>query len=315
MGKKKKSKIEFRYYEMPEGSNILALLGQKWIQPYGEGIDYLHFHNYMEIGYCYEGQGVLTIGKENYRFSGEQFSVIPQNCLHTTTCDPGTMSRWEYLYIDVEGALKGLYPEGISEKRKKQMIQRINNRGFFKSAEEMPKMAEKILQMLNIMRRAEEFYKEEVNGVLSTFLAVLARENANEAWKAGDRNKKEQGAAMIATALDYISDHYMEPIRIEGLAKLCHISETHFRRIFSLCMRIEPRKYINMVRIQKACTLLKETDIPVADIAYKCGFFTLSTFNRNFKRSTGVSPHEWRKRPENCDQQLLKFTIHFEEGW
>ena len=40
--------MELRYYKMPEGSPILALLGQKWIQNYGNDIDYLHFHNYLE---------------------------------------------------------------------------------------------------------------------------------------------------------------------------------------------------------------------------------------------------------------------------
>ena len=55
MAKKRKPKMELRYYKMPEGSPILALLGQKWIQNYGNDVDYLHFHNYLEIGFCYEG--------------------------------------------------------------------------------------------------------------------------------------------------------------------------------------------------------------------------------------------------------------------
>lgn len=55
MAKKRKPKMELRYYKMPEGSPILALLGQKWVQNYGNDIDYLHFHNYLEIGFCYEG--------------------------------------------------------------------------------------------------------------------------------------------------------------------------------------------------------------------------------------------------------------------
>ena len=47
MAKKRKPKMELRYYKMPEGSPILALLGQKWIQNYGNDVDYLHFHNYL----------------------------------------------------------------------------------------------------------------------------------------------------------------------------------------------------------------------------------------------------------------------------
>ena len=109
MAKKKKQKMEFRYYKMPEGTFILALLGEKWIQSYGRDVDFLHFHNYLEVGYCYEGTGELVLGETSYRFSGEEFTVIPSNYPHTTNSDPGTISRWEYLFIDVEGILEALY--------------------------------------------------------------------------------------------------------------------------------------------------------------------------------------------------------------
>ena len=107
----------------------------------------------------------------------------------------------------------------------------------------------------------------------------------------------------------------MEPLKVEDLAKWCHISETHFRRVFSTYMHMGPLEYINLVRVQTACNYLKNTDESMTDIAGKCGFMTLSTFNRNFKQVTGVSPSEWRRRPENYEQQLLKYWIHSEEGW
>ena len=75
--KRRKPKMEFRYYQMPAGSPILALLGQKWVQNYGNDVDYLHFHNYLEIGFCYEGDGVMAFGEAKMRFSGREFTVIP----------------------------------------------------------------------------------------------------------------------------------------------------------------------------------------------------------------------------------------------
>ena len=119
----------------------------------------------------------------------------------------------------------------------------------------------------------------------------------------------------VSRALDYITLHYMEPLKIEDLAAWSHISETHFRRIFSKYMNMSPLEYINLVRIRAACDYLKTTDDSVAAIAQKCGFSTPSTFNRNFKQVMGATPHEWRKRPQNYEQQLLKFAIHSEEGW
>ena len=75
MSRKRKKTAEFRYYRMPEKRTIIALLGEKWQQNYGRNIDYLHFHNFLEIGYCYEGRGSMILGTEEYLFRGGEFTV------------------------------------------------------------------------------------------------------------------------------------------------------------------------------------------------------------------------------------------------
>ena len=126
--KRKKPKMEFRYYQMPAGSPILALLGQKWVQNYGNDVDYLHFHNYLEIGFCYEGDGFMAFGEAKMRFSGREFTVIPPNYAHTTNSDLGTVSKWEYLFIDVEGFMKKFLNNPVKAEK---MIQRIYSLNHF----------------------------------------------------------------------------------------------------------------------------------------------------------------------------------------
>ena len=309
--KRRKPKMEFRYYQMPAGSPILALLGQKWVQNYGNDIDYLHFHNYLEIGFCYEGQGFMILGEDKVQFHDREFTVIPSNYPHTTNSDLGTVSKWEYLFIDVEGFMKKFLNNPVKAEK---MIQRIYSKALFLKENEFPSIAAKILKIMNIMREGEEFYIEESSGVLAALLVEIARLNRASPE---DRVEEETGKLtnMITRVLDFVSYHYMEDIRIEDLAKICHISETHFRRVFTSHMKVSPLEYINSVRIHTACEFLQTTDIPVADIAHKCGFTTNSTFNRNFRQIMGVTPVEWRKRPENYEQQLLDFDIHSEEGW
>ena len=311
MAKKKKPKMEFRYYQMPAGSPILALLGQKWRQNYGRDIDYLHFHNYLEIGFCYEGEGHMILGEDTVRFSGKEFTVIPPNYPHTTNSDPGNISQWEYLFIDVEGFLEKFIDNPV---KKEKMIQRIYSKVLFLKEEDNRSVAAKILKIMDIMREGEEFYLEEARGILAALLAEIARINRKtEEEKVFEEKGKITN--MMFRSLDYITDHYMEDIKVEDLAKTCHISETHFRRVFTSYMKVSPLEYINTVRIRTACDLLQKTDDSIADIAHKCGFTTNSTFNRNFKQMLGTTPVEWRKRPENYEQQLFKFNIHSEEGW
>ena len=303
--------MEFRYYQMSAGSPILALLGQKWVQNYGNDVDYLHFHNYLEIGFCYEGQGRMLLGEEEVRFSGREFSVIPPNYPHTTDSDLGTVSRWEYLFVDVEGFLRSFLDTPVKADK---VIQRIYSKALFLEENQSPSISAKILKIMNIMRDGEEFYLEEAKGILASLLVEIARLNRRSEE---ERVEEEKGKLtnMITRVQDFVSYHYMEDIKVEDLAKSCHISETHFRRVFTSYMKMSPLEYINTVRINTACELLQKTDEPVADIAHKCGFTTNSTFNRNFKQLMGVTPVEWRKRPENYEQQLLNFDIHLEEGW
>lgn len=310
MAKKRKMKMEFRYYQMQDGSPILALLGEKWEQNYGRDVDFLHFHNYLEIGYCYSGAGELVLVEETVRFAGREFTIIPPNFPHTTTSDIGNISKWEYLFIDVEGFLANAAGTPL---RAEKMVQRIYSKAFCLKECEYKSLSDKILKLLDIMRGGEEFYLEEAKGILLALLAEVARLNRSSQ----EENIEEKGKItnMIARSIDYISQYYMEDIRIGDLAKESHISETHFRRVFTSYMHMSPLEYINKVRIQTACEILKKTDEPISDIAYKCGFTTNSTFNRNFRQLMGMSPAEWRKRPENYEQQLLKFDIHSEKGW
>lgn len=315
MKKKKKQMAEFRYYRMPEGSVFLALLGKRWVQNYGRDIDYLHFHNYLEIGYCYSGEGYMVLGGEEYRFCGNEFTVIPSNYLHTTNSDPGNMSRWEYLFVDVTGLMRKLYPD--NPVRGEPLVRRINSRALFEKGSSSPGQVQMLRRVFELVRKGEEFCQEEAEGLLLAFLSEIARKNAgpsdkNERFSPGSGQKQNN---VISRVLDYISDHYGEPLRVEDLAGYAHLSETHFRRVFSSCMRMGPLEYVNLVRVQTACEYLKKTDDPVCMIAEKCGFSTNSTFNRNFKRIMGVSPAEWRKRPENYEQQILKLEIRSEEGW
>lgn len=316
MARKKKQVAEFRYYQMPENRVLFALLGEKWRQQYGRDIDYLHFHNYLEIGYCYEGSGYMTLGQKDVSYHGGMFTVIPKNYLHTTNSMPGKLSSWEYLFVDVEKLLEKMVAgiPGCAE----QMARRINSRAIFTESSKYPHLADLIKEIMNIIRRGEMFCQQEAEGLMLAFLSEVARRNGENSEtysqnaRAGIKLKSDN---LFLRIIDYISEHYGEALKISDIAKWAHISETQFRRMFSSYMNMSPLEYINVVRIQAACEYLKKTDEPVAMIAAKCGFTVSSTFNRNFRHITGVSPAEWRKRPENYEQQILRFQIHSEEGW
>jgi len=157
-----------------------------------------------------------------------------------------------------------------------------------------------------------------VRGLLYSLVIEIIRLNEEQEAKQevqGVEMQKHSGVTQIAAALDYVRMEYMHMIRVEELAQECHMSETHFRRLFESCMNMSPVDYINLVRIQKACDLLKKTTDSMDIVAQKVGFTTTSTFNRNFKKFLNTSPYQWKINPENYETKLLNYNISARKGW
>ena len=96
--------------------------------------------------------------------------------------------------------------------------------------------------------------------------------------------------------LEYVREHYAEPIKIDQLAEIMHLSTSQFERRFRKAFQISPTRHILNVRIRAACNLLTTTNDTVASIALESGFYDQSHFIRGFKKITGLSPGEYRKQ-------------------
>ncbi len=310
MAKKKQQEMEFRYYEIPQSEPLLALTGQKWIQCYGKGIKKLHFHNLMEIGFCHFGSGELIIEDDKWRFEGDMFSIIPKNLPHTTNSDENVFGFWEYLFLDADSMIQSCYHD--DPLFTKEFIDQVNRKGFFMHTDENSEVAKIIQSIFKEMEEKHEFYVDSVEGLLKTLMIQIFRMNSSDVH--GVKTVSSKGA-MIARALDYISKRYMEELKVGLLAEVCHISETHFRRVFKESMNMSVVEYINLVRIQAACDLLKKTNGSMEDIAQTVGFETTLTFNRNFKRIVGISPYQWKIHPDNYEGKLLNYKISALKGW
>lgn len=98
----------------------------------------------------------------------------------------------------------------------------------------------------------------------------------------------------IAKSISYIESHYTEDISIDILAEISHYSPRHFTRIFTATYNSTPLNYILTLRINHACSLLRESRIPISYIALQCGFSDSNYFSRIFKKKTGLTPKQYR---------------------
>ena len=85
---------------------------------------------------------------------------------------------------------------------------------------------------------------------------------------------------MIRPALEFMVENYREPISVEMLAELVHLSKSYFMSCFKKAAGIGAIEYLAQLRINAACRMLTDTTASISDIAYHCGYNNLSNFNR-----------------------------------
>lgn len=303
-------KISYRHYNIPSDSYTFALLGSTWTRNYSNvAVGDLHFHNCLEIGYCHNGAGIMTFGEKEASYESGMFTVIPPNCLHATDSLPGRKCSWEFLFVDAGGFLAEFTTNNPVVRKK--LSRNIHGEALLLKKEAYPLASSLILQIISEIREKADMYKESVRGLLQSLLIQISRMSGEALAETGTPER----VGALAPAIEYISERYMEKIIISELAEKCHLSETHFRKLFLQSMQISPLTYVNRIRVDAANKLLLTTNMPVCDIALKCGFITITTFNRNFKRITGESPSVWRKGSQNSEKMLKDMKIMLYEGW
>jgi len=99
----------------------------------------------------------------------------------------------------------------------------------------------------------------------------------------------------VQYAIRYIDTHYQEDISLDMVAAKIGISPFYLSRLIKQIKGIAFVEYLTDVRIRKAKEIALETELPIAEIAFKCGYSNISYFYKVFKKATGETIGEYRK--------------------
>ncbi|GGF02490.1 hypothetical protein GCM10008027_29270 [Pseudoalteromonas gelatinilytica] len=100
----------------------------------------------------------------------------------------------------------------------------------------------------------------------------------------------------IEEPVKFIREHYHRQISIDELAELAHMSVSALERRFKKHLAKTPNQFINEVRLENARKLLIETQLPISQVAYQCGFSEPSYFSKQFWRLFGEIPSQMRSQ-------------------
>lgn len=149
--------------------------------------------------------------------------------------------------------------------------------------------------------------------IRSTFVglvAYLSRLCAN-------RNRDHRAPLLrMINVVSHIRNHFREPLAVDELARIAHLSASQFQRSFKRTYRTTPIHFINQVRIHEACEMLEDPNRDITGIAFETGFCSSSFFATQFKRYMGESPSQFRRmKLSELDRQNAGGGVNGRLNW
>ncbi len=250
----------------------------------------IHHHAELELGYICSGEGTFAIGEQTFQGKkGDLFLMRPneQHCIPVITTP-----QFEYYTLHITS----YFLWNVCSEYLKKDVQHL----LFSNDVITHKFANKghfIEQIKKICELDEQSLTENLGKIRFLVLSLFESFTDDLMLLTNDKNKSTlpyYHLDEVQRAVQHINENFTEDITLERLAKYVNLSKTYFSVIFKQATGIAPYDYLILRRIERALELLRYTNDSIVDISGKCGFNSLSNFNRRFKNATGMSPKEYR---------------------
>lgn len=238
-----------------------------------------HWHLDTEMIFATEGTINVGYNLDLYTLNAGDFMLIPGgNIHHFNTTDSG---RALLLLFAAETALNKEEAEVFSV----PVIIRNTDMALFKSIYN---------QIFHELMNADKAYKIIIRSYLGLISGLILR-NRTEDSVIKSKHIKLTLLNNSQNLFKYVEENYNKKITLETGAELMHFDIKYFCRYFKALTGTTFARYVNIIRSRAAQNILKTTDLTVKEIALKCGFNNVRTFNREFKAVTGLTASQYRQ--------------------
>lgn len=277
----------------PHTENSLILADENNIFLPTSPISSLHYHNRLEIGFCFKGSGIFNGNqKGEYVNSGDIIFFLPGVPHYSQTLTSSAPCICKFAYIDILPLFFSLFKEKETGSNFLRTAQAFDIPIIIRKKEHP--IAHKILDSLLLdifqndasteflasLHLAEFFVK-----IPTMFFKAIPPQDVH-----GIKND-----AVIHSVESYISMHYNESISISQLCEICYLSESQLRRRYKKIFGVTPIAYLHYLRCNIGAQLLLHTKLPITQIALQVGYLDISEFYKHFHSQFKCSPTTYRK--------------------
>lgn len=222
--------------------------------------------------YTISGQGELTLGgmeKRALNAGDAMLLCVPGDYRYRPM--PGA-DHWEFLFFTFDSP--------VAVEIAKNLIREAGNTFSLDAFGDTPPLA---WQLYCIFQSGEIENRYQVSALGYDLLMHLY----GEALAGGAQNRT---GGLLHRVSAYCFRHLSRPVTVEELADVCGYSRWHFSRIFREASGMTPSGYILEQKLTAACRILQHENVPVKELADRCGFVDPGYFGRRFRRRFGVTP-------------------------
>ncbi len=227
-----------------------------------------------DLLYCIAGGGTVRIGSTGHAVRAGQLAWIPGDQPHAHAADPA--NPWTLMWFRVDGPMVAACRAGI-----------LGTNGGVMTIAHGAAMVAWFPRVFACMRDRGPDSDLALNALFADMLVILNVEHMASPGRALPASLARLRAAMSAQP--------QNPWTVAEMQSVAKVSPAQLRRHFRTHLQSTPRAWLRRERILLAQDLLLRPGVRVSHVAETCGFSDIYHFSREFRRSVGQSPSEWRK--------------------
>lgn len=261
---------------------------------------HMHAHDYIEIAYVASGKGIHHVGGKEFIVSkGDLFLInydIPHEFRSVPSFKEGPVAVYNCIFR----------PEFIDQSLiKSRSFSDIGHIFLLNSLFKEEGLGNDIKLLGKDLHEIEELYEkmyyefqnrpygyvEILRAYLLELLVKIFR-----LYRMQDTNESSKRSKYyFDNVIKFMKEHYKQDIKLDDLASMTFLSRNYFCSCFKECTGLTVLEYIQKLRIEEACKLLKNKELRISDVAASIGYIDIKFFNKLFKKITGKSPSEYRR--------------------
>lgn len=252
-----------------------------------------HFHPECELVLNIKSNGTRIIGDSVELFDQYDMVLISGNIPHAWNYYKSSNTLPDKHGIIFHFKLSSLGETLLSQHEMHSFRKLMSDaeRGIFFSVDDARKAEKYLIQMINNkgIDKMIDFFNMIRVLIFSEKRSFICSENYSI-------ESDERGNKRMSDVYTYIRENYFRQISLEKISRIAKMNPIAFSRYFKENSGTGFVEYLNMLRTNKACYLLRETDYHVNQIAAETGFISISNFNKQFRKTEGISPRGYRSQ-------------------